>query len=310
MKAASSDLISLLANFNQFVMTETYTFTMADGSQIVYQQGDTPNQVNLPTPDPLGNYVVSFLDFHNSVSIPSGSGNARITEDYCHIGWTLYAYNMLLGVGAGNGVCTMPEWSISQTINARAVLASDANAALAIGGDLTLEFSHLGGDDARGNYEASSSVVMVCGLAANHATGPVDIGEWMLAYAGASGGTLALTLQANGRQVTAQAQPYAYPYTQKNDIALQRLNGLWSIMVNGNTVAVQNPVANPPDNTPLFDQYSFGCSAQGTAFGINNIGYGTYSRWRATIVARYPTGSYVPTGEPFPNPFFNREPGF
>lgn len=39
MKSASADLINLLANSKQFVMTEVYTFTLADGTVLVYASG-------------------------------------------------------------------------------------------------------------------------------------------------------------------------------------------------------------------------------------------------------------------------------
>ncbi len=43
MKSASSSLIALLENSNQFVMVETYTFTLASGQVLVFTSGDQPN---------------------------------------------------------------------------------------------------------------------------------------------------------------------------------------------------------------------------------------------------------------------------
>lgn len=43
MKAASADLIALLAGSNQYAMKETYTFTLIDGTTLVYTLGDPDN---------------------------------------------------------------------------------------------------------------------------------------------------------------------------------------------------------------------------------------------------------------------------
>lgn len=40
MKAASADLIDLLANANAFVMWEVYTITLVDGSVLIWTNGD------------------------------------------------------------------------------------------------------------------------------------------------------------------------------------------------------------------------------------------------------------------------------
>lgn len=40
MKTASADLVDLLANANAFVMWETYTITLVDGSTIIWTSGD------------------------------------------------------------------------------------------------------------------------------------------------------------------------------------------------------------------------------------------------------------------------------
>lgn len=43
MKAASADLITLLATAKQFVIVETITITLADGSVITWTRGDAAN---------------------------------------------------------------------------------------------------------------------------------------------------------------------------------------------------------------------------------------------------------------------------
>lgn len=307
MKAASGNLIALLADTDQYVITETYAFTLADGTPLTYQQGDTPNQVNMPTPDPLGNYVVSFLDFHNTILLPPIGGSNTVTEDYCHVNWTIASYNNCAGTGIVGGAAILPEWTASQSINTRAVLFSDVSASFSAAGDFSMEFTQTVGSDDRGNYHGSSSVIIVCGLASNHATGPVDTGEWMLDYSADSGGSISLVVKTPTGLANASTVGYLYNLTAENEICLQRHSGLLSLMIGGNTICVQT---GPPDNTPLFGQISFGTNGNGTAFGSNNIAYGAYSRWRYTVgVARYPTGSYIPTGQPFPNPFFAR-PGF
>lgn len=40
MKAASADLIAMLATSKTFYMVETYTFTLADGTVLVFTSGD------------------------------------------------------------------------------------------------------------------------------------------------------------------------------------------------------------------------------------------------------------------------------
>lgn len=40
MKPASGTLLTLLASKNEYVMIETYTFTLVDGTVIVYTLGD------------------------------------------------------------------------------------------------------------------------------------------------------------------------------------------------------------------------------------------------------------------------------
>lgn len=43
MKTASAPLIALLATTRQFYMTETYTFTLADGSVLTWTLGEGPD---------------------------------------------------------------------------------------------------------------------------------------------------------------------------------------------------------------------------------------------------------------------------
>jgi len=43
MKSASAALIALLAASKEYAMTETYTFTLIDGSTLVYTVGDPDN---------------------------------------------------------------------------------------------------------------------------------------------------------------------------------------------------------------------------------------------------------------------------
>lgn len=43
MKSASGDLITLLATSSQFVMVDTYTFTLADGTVLTWTSGDSTN---------------------------------------------------------------------------------------------------------------------------------------------------------------------------------------------------------------------------------------------------------------------------
>lgn len=52
MKSATSTLITMLATSKQFVMTETYTFTLADGTTIVYTAGDLPNGFKVSNNEP------------------------------------------------------------------------------------------------------------------------------------------------------------------------------------------------------------------------------------------------------------------
>lgn len=43
MKTASAGLIELLASAQEFVMVDTYTFTLADGTTLVLTSGDPPS---------------------------------------------------------------------------------------------------------------------------------------------------------------------------------------------------------------------------------------------------------------------------
>ncbi len=52
MKTASGTLVTLLATSNQFYMTETYTFTLADGSTLVYTNGDPIPNVSVSSTEP------------------------------------------------------------------------------------------------------------------------------------------------------------------------------------------------------------------------------------------------------------------
>lgn len=50
MKTASSPLINLLESENEYAMVDTFTFTLADGTVIVYTSGDPPSS-GLPLGD-------------------------------------------------------------------------------------------------------------------------------------------------------------------------------------------------------------------------------------------------------------------
>ncbi len=51
MKTASGTLITMLATSKQFVMTETFTFTLVDGTVLTFVSGDLPNNVAIDPDD-------------------------------------------------------------------------------------------------------------------------------------------------------------------------------------------------------------------------------------------------------------------
>lgn len=52
MKAASASLITLLATARQFYMTETYVFTLADGTVLTWQVGESADWYVVSTDEP------------------------------------------------------------------------------------------------------------------------------------------------------------------------------------------------------------------------------------------------------------------
>lgn len=51
MKTASAGLIELLASRNEYTMVDTYTFTLVDGTVMVFTSGDPPSSYALGSED-------------------------------------------------------------------------------------------------------------------------------------------------------------------------------------------------------------------------------------------------------------------
>lgn len=59
MKTAAAQLIVMLATSKQFYMTETYTFTLSDGSVLIYHNGETTTGYRTTGNEPQAPIIVS-----------------------------------------------------------------------------------------------------------------------------------------------------------------------------------------------------------------------------------------------------------
>lgn len=246
--------------------------------------------------DPYWDEVVSLLLFKEAAETDAAldaDTEPYDTDDLKGVAWTLQSFNKIAGV-AGSGQLVLPAWGLSQSPITRVVLHSDVTPSFAASGDLTMELTWAP-DNTRGNFTGSSAITLVSGLSNAHGTGPVTTGEWMLTHSGGSG-SLGFTVKTPSGTVSAGVSPSPL-VAGPNEIAIQRISGIWSILWKGNTVAIQAAAA---DSTTLFDQVTFAANGNGSQISDNNLGSGTYSRWRYTVgVGRFPGGSYVPDGRPF-----------
>lgn len=291
------DTTSPPANFWHWDFGDGNTSNLQDPLHTYAGTDDQTFTVTLET-DPYASLVVSQLPFNeNAQTDPALNADSKPynTDDLKGVHWTLQSFNKIEGI-AGFGQVSLPAWSLIQSPITRVCLHSDVTPSFAASGDYTMEFT-VAPDNTRGQWGASSAIILISGLASNHGTGPVNPSEWMVSWTAGGGGSLGfITKAADGSLKKAGQTPITFPLVQ-HVVAVQRISGVLSILLDGVTIGVQDP-AEAADNTPPLAQVTFSTNADGSQIGENNIGHGTYSQWRYTVGAgRYPSGSYTP--EPF-----------